>query len=329
VYDFDRIIAASPSIIHVLDILKKFAQTDSTILLTGETGTGKSFISSSIHYNSLRSKKSFVSINCANLPESILDSELFGHEKGSFTGADKQRIGRLEQANHGTVFLDEVAELDYSLQAKLLRVLEERKFERVGGNKTIHCDVRIISATNKIPEKQVEAGELREDLYYRLNVLRVHIPPLRERQECIQPLAEFLLLKTARKLKKHIQGFTKEAMELIHNYSWPGNIRQLQNAIERALILEESQWIGVDNLNLADQRTSRHAYMSASPPESSSFSTSVSLIEQEKQRILEALENNDWIQKRACKELGVTPRTLNYKIRKFGITHKKWLKNKS
>jgi DNA-binding NtrC family response regulator len=328
VYNFDSIIAYSPSIKKVMAALKKFAQTDSTILITGETGTGKSFLSSSIHYNSLRKSKPFVTINCANLPESILDSELFGHEKGAFTGAEKTRIGRLEQAHLGTVFLDEIAELDYSLQAKLLRVLEEKKIERVGGNKTIECNVRIISATNKIPEKQVEQGNLREDLYYRLNVLRAHIPPLRERAECIQPLADFLLFKNARKIKKHVKGFTQGALDMFQNYPWPGNIRQLQNTIERALILEESEWIGLENLNLVEPCFSRQKECLAPHFSSSARSDSISLINHEKQRILQALENNDWIQKEASKELGITPRALNYKIKKHGITHKRWLKNK-
>src|SRR6056297_667011 len=327
IYDFDKIIAYSPSIKKVFTALKKFSKTDSTILITGETGTGKSFLSSSVHYNSLRKDKPFVTINCANLPESILDSELFGHEKGAFTGADKTRIGRLEQANQGTVFLDEVSELNYSLQAKLLRVLEERSFERVGGNRTIYCNVRIISATNRIPEKQVEEKNLREDLYYRLNVLRVHIPPLRERKECIQPLAEFLLFKNARKLKKHIQGFTQEAVDMILAYHWPGNIRQLQNTIERALILEESERITPENLSLVEPCIYNYKENESTSLISTSSSNPSNLASQEKQKILEALEKNDWVQKDASKDLGISPRALNYKIRKHGIKHKRWLKN--
>ena len=185
IYDFNSIIAFSPSIKRMISTLKKFAQTDSTILITGETGTGKSFLSGAVHYNSHRRNKPFIKINCANLPETLLESELFGHEKGAFTGANKTRVGRLEQAKDGTVFLDEIGEMSAALQAKLLRVLEEKSFERVGGNRTITSDVRIIAATNRKPEDQVSEGSFREDLYYRLNVLRVHIPPLRERHECI------------------------------------------------------------------------------------------------------------------------------------------------
>ena len=192
IYDFNRIIAFSPSIKRMIATLKKFAQTDSTILITGETGTGKSFLSGAVHYNSNRRNKPFIKINCANLPETLLESELFGHEKGAFTGANKTRVGRLEQAKDGTVFLDEIGEMSSALQAKLLRVLEEKSFERVGGNRTITSDVRIIAATNRKPEDQVSEGSFREDLYYRLNVLRVHIPPLRERHECIEPLSDYL-----------------------------------------------------------------------------------------------------------------------------------------
>ncbi|MGB8424789.1 MAG: sigma-54 dependent transcriptional regulator, partial [Desulfobacterales bacterium] len=183
IYDFNRIIARSPVVRRMIATLRKFSQTDSTILITGETGTGKSFLSGAVHYNSHRRGKPFIKINCANLPEALLESELFGHERGAFTGANKTRIGRLEQARDGTVFLDEIGEMSAALQAKLLRVLEEKSFERVGGNRTITSDVRIIAATNRKPEDQVSDGTFREDLYYRLNVLRVHIPPLRDRHE--------------------------------------------------------------------------------------------------------------------------------------------------
>jgi transcriptional regulator with PAS, ATPase and Fis domain len=181
IYDFERIIANSQTMKRMIATLKKFSNTDSTILITGETGTGKSFLSGAVHYNSRRSNKTFIKINCANITETLLESELFGHEKGAFTGANKTRVGRLEQGNGGTVFLDEIGEMTPTLQAKLLRVLEEKSFERVGGNRTIHSDVRIIAATNRKPEEQVSEGKFREDLYYRLNVLRVQLPPLRER----------------------------------------------------------------------------------------------------------------------------------------------------
>jgi len=185
VYDYDRIIAVSPAMQKAISTIKKLARTDSTILVTGETGTGKSFLSGNIHFNSLRRHKPFIKVNCANIPETLLESELFGHEKGSFTGADKTRTGRFEQANGGTIFLDEFCELSFELQAKLLRAIEEKSFERLGGNKTIHADTRIIAATNRDIEALVREGSFREDLYYRINVLRIHLPPLRERVECI------------------------------------------------------------------------------------------------------------------------------------------------
>ena len=207
VYDFGRIIAESSAMKETLTTLKKFACTDSNILITGETGTGKSFLSAAIHYNSIRRKRPFVKINCANLPENLLESELFGHEKGAFTGAEKLRIGRLEQARTGTVFLDEIGEMSLALQSKILRVLEEKAFERIGGNKTIQSDIRIIAATNRLLEELVERKAFREDLFYRLDVLRVKLPPLRERKACFKPLANFLLHKICRNLKKELKTF--------------------------------------------------------------------------------------------------------------------------
>ena len=228
---------------EIMKSLERFSRTDSTILITGDTGTGKSFLSGTVHFNSPRRKKPFVKINCANIPVDLLESELFGHEKGAFTGADKQRIGRFEQASGGTIFLDEIGEMNMGLQTKLLRVLEEKSFERVGGNKTIHADVRIIAATNRDLVRQVEMGLFREDLYYRINVLPIRLPSLKERKECLMPLAEVLLRKSCRALRRDIRGFTPEAVASIEAYDWPGNIRQLANTIERAVILEDDSFI--------------------------------------------------------------------------------------
>jgi transcriptional regulator with PAS, ATPase and Fis domain len=306
----------------MIGTLKKFSQTDSTILITGETGTGKSFLSGAVHYNSSRRNKTFIKINCANIPETLLESELFGHEKGAFTGANKTRIGRLEQGNGGTVFLDEIGEMSPELQAKLLRVLEEKSFERVGGNKTIHSDVRIIAATNRKPEERVAEGKFREDLYYRLNVLRVHIPPLRERLECIEPLSFYLLDKTCRGLKKKIEGFSPEALKAFRSYTWPGNIRQLANTIERAAILEESNTIHTENVILPElnQQSAELNIVELGP--------SNTLDDRERETILKALEDSLWIQKEAANRLGISPRALNYRIQKHGITHTRWRKNK-
>ncbi len=318
IYNFDSIVAESPSFKKIITSLKKFAGTDSTILLTGNTGTGKSFLSGSIHYNSPRRNNPFIKINCTNIPETLLESELFGHEKGSFTGADKQRIGRFEQADGGTIFLDEIGEIPLEIQTKLLRVLEEKAFERLGGNKTIDVDVRVIAATNKKLEEQIAAGKFREDLYYRINVLPVILPQLKDRPLCIEPLAYKLLDKSCAMLKKKIHGFSPDALAIIKSYSWPGNIRQLSNTIERAVILEDSDMIESNSIHIPDFHQ----------PVPLSRRTSEPLETQEKELILRALEENLWVQKNSAKQLGISPRALNYKINKFSITHPNWRKNK-
>ena len=320
VYDYDRIIAVSPAMSEIMATIKKLSQTDSTILVTGETGTGKSFLSGNIHFNSLRHHKPFIKVNCANIPETLLESELFGHERGAFTGASKTRTGRFEQANGGTLFLDELCELSFALQAKMLRALEEKAFERLGGNKTIHSDTRIIAATNRDIEAMVRSGNFREDLYYRINVLRIHLPPLRERRECIKPLAEYLVDKLSRSVRKHVESFSPDVIELFQEYTWPGNIREMSNTIERAILLADGSEIRKENVSLPKINVK-------SPPESAPQSLRLSE-SQEKNLIYKALEKNLWIQKDAAKELGITPRALNYRIKKLGITHSRWRKHK-
>ena len=317
-YDFNRIIAVSPAMAKVIATLRKIADSEATILITGETGTGKSILSGTVHFNSRRRARPFVKINCANIPETLLESELFGHEKGAFTGATKTRTGRLEQANGGTVLLDEMGELTPAIQAKLLRVLEEKCFERLGGNQTIRSDIRIIAATNRNLEANVEAGTFREDLYYRINVLRVHLPPLRERPKCIEPLSAYLLQKTSRELKRTFDGFAPQVIELFKGYHWPGNARELSNTIERAILLEESNHITLENISLSDfsQKTD------SSPKPMKDLEAS------EKDLLLEALALSDWVQKDAASRLGVTARKLNYMIKKHRITHARWRKNK-
>ncbi len=318
VYNFESIVAESASFKQIISSLKKFSSTDSTILLTGKTGTGKSFLSGSIHFNSPRRNNPFIKINCTNIPDTLLESELFGHERGSFTGADKQRIGRFEQADGGTIFLDEIGEIPLEIQAKLLRVLEERAFERVGGNKTIHVDVRIIAATNKNLAQQISRGKFREDLFYRINVLPVELPALQDRPQCIEPLANKLLEKSCAMLTKKIHGFSANALAIIKSYNWPGNIRQLANTLERAVILEESETIQSSSIQIPDFHQ----------PEPKTRESCEPLETQEKELILRALEQNLWVQKNAAKQLGVSPRALNYKVNKFGITHPNWRKNK-
>ena len=333
VYDFKDVVAYSSCMQDILKRLERFSRTDSTILITGDTGTGKSFLSGTVHFNSPRKKKPFIKINCANIPENLLESELFGHEKGAFTGADKQRIGRFEQANGGTMFLDEIGEISPGLQTKLLRVLEEKAFERVGGNKTICVDVRVIAATNKDLSRQIEAGLFREDLYYRINVLPIRLPALRERQECILPLANVLLEKFCKSLKRpEIKGFSQRALASLHAYDWPGNIRQLANTIERAVILEDDSLIHEHNLSLPVSKRGPAARLEggAPPPvsEEASAGRGASLAGQEEELILKTLEDCLWVQKDAAAKLGVSPRALNYKIRRLGITHPHWRRNK-
>jgi len=332
VYDFGGVIAESRGMKRIIQSLERFAGTDSTILITGDTGTGKSFLSGTVHFNSPRRKKPFVKINCANIPENLLESELFGHERGAFTGADKQRIGRFEQAGGGTIFLDEIGDMNLGLQTKLLRVLEEKSFERVGGNKTIFSDVRIIAATNKDLVRLVELDLFREDLYYRINVLPVSLPSLKERRECVLPLANLLLKKSCKSMHRDIHGFSDRAAIVIQGYDWPGNIRQLANTIERAVILEDSLEIQADNLSLPDKIQSRKIRETESTAENSGITDSLrngnSLAGQEKELILRVLEESLWVQKNAAKKLGISPRALNYKINKFKITHPHWRRNK-
>ena len=317
-YNFDKIIAASPAMCKVISKLRKIADSEATILITGETGTGKSMLSGTVHFNSRRRANPFIKINCANIPETLLESELFGHERGAFTGAIKTRTGRLEQANGGTVFLDEIGELTPVLQAKLLRVLDEKCFERLGGNQTIRTDIRIIAATHRNLEANVEAGIFREDLYYRINVLRVHLPPLRERLECIGPLSDHLLQKICRELKANCSGFAPGVTELFKRHHWRGNIRELSNTIERAVLLEDSGKVTLENIS----------FSGFSQKADFSPKTVQDLESSEKDLLLEALKLNDWVQKDAASRLGVTARKLNYMIKKHGITHARWRKNR-
>ena len=320
VYDYDRIIAVSPAMQTVMHTIKRLASADSTVLVTGETGTGKSFLSGNLHFNSNRRHKPFIKVNCANIPETLLESELFGHEKGAFTGADKTRTGRFEQAHGGTIFLDEFCELGFELQAKLLRAIEDKSFERLGGNKTIHADTRIIAATNRDIESYVREGNFREDLYYRINVLRIHLPPLRERVACIEPLAQYLLAKLCRSMKMKVDSFAPDILEKFRQYLWPGNIRQLSNTIERAILMEDGMVIQSGSISLPE-------IDALSPSKSKPPSLKLSA-DEEKEMISRALENNLWIQKDAARQLGITPRALNYRIKKLGITHDRWRKNK-
>ena len=247
-YSFDNIISADGKMQDVFKLVSKVLNNEITVLIYGESGTGKELIARAIHYNGRRKAKPFVVVNCASIPRELLESELFGHEKGSFTGAHQRKLGKFEIANEGTIFLDEVGDLEMLLQAKLLRVIQERTFERVGGIETIKTDVRIISATNRDLKQEVNKKEFREDLYYRLNSFPISIPPLRQRRGDILVIANHFLGIMTKKLGKDIKGFSKKAYKLIYEYSWPGNIREMENTIERSIILAESDMIDVEDL---------------------------------------------------------------------------------
>lgn len=247
-YSFDNIISADGKMQDVFKLVSKVLDNDISVLIYGESGTGKELIARAIHYNGTRKDKPFIAVNCASIPRELLESELFGHERGSFTGAHQRKLGKFEIARGGTIFLDEVGELEMVLQAKLLRVIQQKEFERVGGTEIIKTDVRIISATNKDLKKAVEDKEFREDLFYRLNSFPIHIPPLRQRRGDILILAEHFLKKFNEKLGKNCKGFTKRALKLIYDYSWPGNVREMENTIERCLIISEGEMIDVEDL---------------------------------------------------------------------------------
>jgi Nif-specific regulatory protein len=317
IYDFDRIVGASGALQSVLGIVKKVARSNSTILIRGETGTGKELIAGAIHHNSLRANRAFVKVNCAALQENLLESELFGHEKGAFTSADKQRIGRFEQADGGTLFLDEIGDMSASTQAKILRVLQEHEFERLGGTRTLRVDVRIIAATNRSLSQMVQDGQFREDLFYRLNVVSVEMPPLRDRKEDIPGLTEFFVRRISTELKKKVEGLNPDVLKILMRHNWPGNIRELENVVERAVLLADGPVVGVGDLQIGDQSASlasgERAPIIKIPP------TGIPLEEIERQAVVEALKMSNWVQKDAAELLAISPRVMNYKIKILNI----------
>jgi len=316
IYEFDRIVGSSGALKRVLDIVRKVARSNTTVLIRGETGTGKELIAGAIHHNSTRAARNYVKVNCAALQENLLESELFGHEKGAFTGADKQRIGRFEQADGGTLFLDEVGDMSQNTQAKILRVLQEHEFERLGGTRTIKVDVRLITATNRNLAAMVAAGQFREDLYYRLNVVSIDMPPLRDRKEDIPALADAFVRRFAGELKKRLEGLQPDALKLLMRYNWPGNIRELENALERAALLTDDRLINAEDVHLGDEPSRNgadQAQVVKLPP------TGLALEEIERQALVEALRMSNWVQKDAAELLRISPRVINYKIKTLGI----------
>lgn len=317
-YKFEGIVGNSNAMLEVLKITSHVCRTESTVLITGESGTGKELIARAIHYNSLRKDGPFVVINCGALPENLQESELFGHMRGAFTGAVKDKVGLFLQAQKGTILLDEIGETSPSTQVKLLRFLQDGEIRPVGGNKAIYVDVRIIAATNENLEKAVESGKFRKDLFYRINVIRIHLPPLRERREDIPLLVEYFLEEILEKLKKGKRVFSKESMRALVNYDWPGNIRELQNIIERAVTLSKNEIINADELPLPVEEFAALARDPLEDQKRKSFIVTT-LAEQEKNAIIEALNKYGGNQTRVSQILGISTTTLWRKIKKYRI----------
>ncbi|MGC8830240.1 MAG: sigma-54-dependent transcriptional regulator [Verrucomicrobiia bacterium] len=313
----EQIIGECPQMKELKRLIEMVAPTDTTVLILGESGTGKELIAGAIHYLSQRRNNNYVRINCAAIPENLLESELFGHEKGAFTGAVKQKPGRVEEADGGTIFLDEIGDMSRSLQAKLLRFLENGTFTRVGGNEELKVDVRLIAATNKDIIEAIRQGQFREDLYHRLNVIQFRPPPLRERGTDVILLAEYFLEHFAKIMNKNIKGFTEQAKEKLMTHHWPGNVRELRNVIERAVILEETDMIqrtSLPNFNI-EARLRKRPY----PIISDEKSIDDFVSEFEKDLILTALEQNDYNYARAAEQLKISRHALRYRLNRLGI----------
>ncbi len=312
-YGFDNIIGHTQSMRRIFEQVRLVAKWNTTVLIRGETGTGKELIANAIHYNSPRARNAFVKLNCAALPETLLESELFGHEKGAFTGAVAQRKGRFEQAEGGTVFLDEIGEISASFQAKLLRVLQEGELERVGGTRTIKVDVRVVAATHRDLESEVEKGRFREDLYYRLNVMPLYLPPLRDRMEDIPDIARFLVEKISTQQGRQL-SLSDAALRVLMHHDWPGNVRELENCLERAAVMTEGENIDRDAILL----TGIDEKISASRGPIQSVDLDDPHLD-ERERVIAALEQAGWVQAKAARLLDMTPRQIAYRIQTLNI----------
>jgi two-component system response regulator AtoC len=313
-YSPDRMVGESPAVLAVKALLRKIAASPaSTVLLTGESGTGKDLAAKVLHYNSGRAARPFMNITCSALPDALLESELFGHERGAFTGADRQKRGLLEMADGGTVFLDEIGEMVPGLQAKLLRFLEEKAFKRVGGSSDIKVDVRVVAATNRDLQEEVRVGKFREDLFYRLNVLPIPLPPLRDRAEDIPRLVAFYVDAYNTEFKKRVRGVAADAMRALQSYGWPGNIRELRNAIERAMLLAEGDTLTVDDFPLGVSGSVRLGDRVELP------AGGIDLEQLERSLVVQALERTGWNQTKAAALLGVNRDLIRYRIEKFHL----------
>ncbi len=317
-YGFDNMVGHTSAMRRVFEQVRQVAKWNTTVLIRGESGTGKELIAHAIHYNSPRANGTFVKLNCAALPDNLLESELFGHEKGAFTGAAAQRKGRFEQANGGTIFLDEIGEISPTFQAKLLRVLQEGEFERVGSNQTIKVDVRVIAATNRDLESAVEEDRFREDLYYRLNVMPIFVPALRERAEDIPALAQYLVQKISRNQGRELT-ITESAVRLLMRHDWPGNVRELENCLERAAIMSEDGAIDRDVISL----TGLEEQLPLSRPAGSEVDLDSADLD-DRERVIAALEQAGWVQAKAARLLNMTPRQIAYRIQTLNIKVKQF-----
>jgi len=318
-FGFHAIIGRSPKFIAAIDAARKVAATATTVLLTGESGTGKEVLARAIHHASARAEGPFVALNCAALPETLVEAELFGHERGAFTGADKLKRGRFELAAGGTLFLDEIGELTPAVQAKLLRVLQERQYQRVGGTTTLGADIRLVAATNRDLERGVTDGRFREDLYYRVAVFRIHLPTLRERGEDVLLLADHFVRELGARMERQQPLLSGEARELLLAHSWPGNVRELQNAIERALVLAESALVSAEHLGIGSRPPADAMTPALATPPKEDASTMLTIAAQEKRMIVEVLQRTHGHQKRAAALLGLTRFQLYGRLKRYHI----------
>ena len=314
-FKIDGIIVKSKKMLQIIDIVKKVTPTNATVLIYGESGTGKELISRAIHYNSPRKNKPFIAINCAAIPETLIESELFGYEPGAFTGANTRKIGLIEAADQGTLFLDEIAELPITTQSKLLRVLQDKEIRRIGGKDTIKVDVRIIAATNKNLADEVVNNRFREDLYYRLKVVTVELPALRERKEDIPELVNFFIEKYSKEFGKRINGIDEKAMEAILNYSWPGNIRELESVIERAIIICDKDKITINDIQDELKVTKCKNIFDINIPDEG-----INYEELEKELLKKALIKSNFVIAQAARLLGMSYDTFWYRLKKFGLS---------
>jgi two-component system, NtrC family, response regulator HydG len=315
-HDPTGLVGSSEAMKRTHEQIRKVAATSATVLVLGESGTGKELVARAIHDGSPRRDKPFVSVSCAALPEGLLESELFGHEKGAFTGAVRRKLGRFELAHEGTLFLDEIGEIPPAIQVKLLRVLQERRFERVGGEETIEVDVRVVSATNRDLAAAAKAGRFREDLYYRLNVVPIHLPPLRERPGDVEELARFFLARSAPRIGRAVKGFSPEALELLRRHRWPGNVRELENVVDQALVFAEHELVAPEDL----PEGLRHAPPAPALPVPTGDRSLTDVLEDlERGLILAAYEKARGVKAETARLLGIKTSALYYKLEKYGI----------